>query len=286
MPTFSTPAPISASIDIVMGDVRLTAQDRADTVVDVVPSNGAVEADVRAAEQTRVDFSDGRLRVIGPKRHPVALSKKTGSVQVAIALPTGSHVDADTSVGSAQATGRLGDCRVKTSAGDIRLQDAAGVDLSTSVGAIEVASVGGEALCTTSSGRVRITQIEGAAYVKNSNGDTWIGDVRGDLRVKAANGNIAVDHAHADVTASSANGGVRVGCLERGTVELKTALGQIELGILAGTAARLDLHTSFGGVHNHLDGTDGPAPGEPTVSVHAQTSYGDIVVHRAQTDET
>jgi len=286
MPTFSSPTPISASIDIVMGDVRVVADDRTDTVVDVVPSNASVEADVRAAEQTRVEFADGRLRVVGPRRRPVALSKKTGSVPVAVARPTGSHVEAATSLGGARAAGRLVDCRIKTSAGDIRLQDAAGVDLSTSIGAIEVGSVGGEALCTTGSGSVRITEIDGRAYVKNSNGDTWIGDVRGDLRVKSANGSIDVEHARSDVSASTANGGVRVGCLERGTVELKTALGQIDVGILAGTPARLDLHTSFGGVRNHLDSTDGPAPGEPTIAVHAHTSYGDIVVRRFLSDET
>jgi hypothetical protein len=285
MPTFSTPEPISALIDIAIGDIRIAADDRGDTVVEVAPSNGAVEADVRAAEQTRVEFADGRLRVRGPKRRAVGL-KKTGSVELMIAVPTGSHVEAATSLGGVHGAGLLGECRIRTSAGDIRLHGAAGADLSTSIGAIEVETIAGEAQCTTGSGSVRIAEIDGRAYVKNSNGDTRLGDVRGDLRVKAANGDISVDRARADLNAATANGAIRIGCVERGTVELKTALGQIDVGILAGTAVRLDLHTSFGGVRNALDATERPQSAETTADIHAETSYGDIVVRRAQTDES
>ena len=285
MPTFSTPTPVSASIEIAVGDVRITATDRDDTVVEVRPSDASREADVRAAEQIRVDLVDGRLRVVGPRRRLVGPSKKTGSVEIVIDLPTGSHVDADTSLGSIDSTGRLGECKIATAMGDVRLQDTAALDVSTSIGTIDLRAVAGDLGCTTGSGAVRIAEVDGRAYVKNSNGDTWIGEVRSDLRIKAANGDISVDHAHDNVVAATANGSVRVACLERGTVELKTALGQIDVGILAGTAARLTLHTSFGAVHNHLDATARPEPTETTVDVHAQTGYGDIVITRATTVE-
>ena len=286
MPVFSTPEPVSATIEFLVGELRITASDRDDTVAEVTPTNPSHDADVRAAEQIRIDFADGRLRVIGPRRRAVGPSKKSGSVDVSVAIPTGSNVEATISVGGIQGTGTLGDCRIKTSAGDIRLTSTARADLSTSIGAVEVESISGEANCTTSSGTVRIPSIAGRAYVKNSNGDTWLGDVHGDLRVKAANGDISVDRARSDVDAATANGSVRVGSLENGRVQLKTALGQVELGILAGTAARLDLHTSFGTVHNELDATAGPESTEKTVDVHAETSYGDIVVRRARTDES
>jgi DUF4097 and DUF4098 domain-containing protein YvlB len=285
MPTFSTPTPVSATIEIAMGDVRITATDRDDTVVDVRPSDESREADVRAAEQIRVDLVDGRLRVVGPRRRLVGPTKKTGSVDIVIALPTGSHVDADTAMGSIDGTGRLGECKIATSMGDIRLQDTAALEVSTGIGTIDLRAVGGDLGCTTGSGAVRVGEVDGRAYVKNSNGDTWVGDVRSDLRIKAANGGISVERARDSVVAATANGSVRVGCLERGTVELKTAAGQIDVGILAGTAARLTLHTSFGVVRNQLDATDRPGPTETTVDVHAQTSYGDIVITRARTDE-
>ena len=38
MPTFDTPGPISAVIDLGVGDARITASDRTDTVVEYAPA--------------------------------------------------------------------------------------------------------------------------------------------------------------------------------------------------------------------------------------------------------
>ena len=43
MPEFDTPEPITVEIDLVVGDVRLTASERANTVVEVRPSDPADE---------------------------------------------------------------------------------------------------------------------------------------------------------------------------------------------------------------------------------------------------
>jgi hypothetical protein len=67
MPTFETPEPISVTLALGVGDIRISASDRADTVVDVLPSDPAKKGDVLAAEQTRVDFANGRLVVKAPK---------------------------------------------------------------------------------------------------------------------------------------------------------------------------------------------------------------------------
>ena len=55
MPIFDTPAPISVTIEIGVGDIRVVASERADTVVDVQPSDGSKQSHVTAAEQTRVE---------------------------------------------------------------------------------------------------------------------------------------------------------------------------------------------------------------------------------------
>src|SRR5262245_5953072 len=68
MPTFDTPGPISAVLDLVVGDARITASDRDDTVVEIRPSDPSHEQDVRAAEQTRVEYSAGRLVVRAPRQ--------------------------------------------------------------------------------------------------------------------------------------------------------------------------------------------------------------------------
>jgi DUF4097 and DUF4098 domain-containing protein YvlB len=281
MPTFDTPEPISVQIDLVIGDARVIASDRDDTVVEVRPSDGSHELDVRAAEQTRVEYAAGRLLVKAPKQRGLGLFGKVGSIDVTIELPAGSHVQGDSSVAAFRCVGRLGECRVKTATGDIQLDHTGALDLHTSGGTIVVDRVIGHAEVSTGTGRVRLRQIDGTAVIKNSNGDSWVGEIAGDLRVNAANGHISVDHANAGITANTANGDIRIGAVARGSASLKTACGEIEIGIRAGTAARLDVHTQFGRVRNDMDTADSPEPSDETVEVRARTSYGDIVIRRS-----
>ena len=117
--TFETPGPITANLDVVVGDVRIAAGERADTVVDVRPSDPSNQEDTKAAEQTRVEFEQGHLLVKTPKLRSWALRSHGGSVDVIVELPLRSSV-----VGAGQLTdfrteGELGDLRIKTGIGRI-----------------------------------------------------------------------------------------------------------------------------------------------------------------------
>lgn len=61
------------------------------------------------------------LRVTGPKPGVFGFSRKTRSVEVSIELPSGSPVSVETLAGDVVFAGRLGDCRLKTSAGNVCL---------------------------------------------------------------------------------------------------------------------------------------------------------------------
>ena len=63
MPKFDTPQPITVTVEISAGSVRLVATDRDDTVVDARPRDESRSNDVKAAEQVRVDFINGTLLV-------------------------------------------------------------------------------------------------------------------------------------------------------------------------------------------------------------------------------
>jgi len=280
MPTFNTPEPISATIDLAAADVRVIAGDRQDTIVEVRPSNGAHEPDVKVAEQTKVEYTAAGLQIKGPKQRSMGL-RKIGSVDVTVELPAGSQVEADSGIGALRFTGQLGKCRVKMGAGDVELEQVGPLDLQTGAGAITVEHVAGRAEITNGSGRLRVSQIDGSAVIKNSNGETWVGDITGDLRVNAGNGAIFVGHAGADVSASSAKGEIRVDDLTRGSASLKTGFGEVHFGIHAGTAAKIDAYTRFGAVRNSMDPADSPEPTDEVLEVHARTSFGDIVIRRS-----
>jgi hypothetical protein len=282
MPTFDTPEPISVTVELGVGDIRIVASDRTDTRVEVRPSDGAKKSDVTAAEQTRVEYADGRLLIKAPKGWRQYTFRGGGeSIDVQVDLPAGSHVRGEAGVAALRCSGRLGECRYRTGVGDIQLDRAGPVQLKTGAGDISVDQAVGDAELITGSGAVQIDSISGTAVVKNSNGDTWIGEVTGDLAVNAANGRISIDQAHATVAAKTANGDVRLGEVARGAVLAQTGMGKVEIGILDGVAAWLDLDTRFGKVRNNLDAAERPEPGEDSVEVRARTAFGDITIHRA-----
>jgi len=285
MPTFETLEPISVTIAMLVGDLRITASDRSDTVVVVSPNDSSKESDVKAAEQTRVEFAQGRLLIKAPRSwRQFSPFGGRESIDVAIQLPAGSRVEAEAAVADFRCDGRLGECRFTTSVGNIRLDETGPLHLSTNAGSLTVDRVAGRAE-VTGSGQVHIGEIDGSAVIKNLNGVTWIGEVKGDLRCNAANGDITIERALGAVAAKTANGAVRIGEVVHGTIELGTSYGELEVGIRKGTAALLDVRSQFGSVRNSLNASDGPEPSDQRVEVRARTSFGDIVIRRSR-DET
>jgi Toastrack DUF4097 len=284
MKTFETPEPISVTLELGVGDLRVVASERTDTAVDVRPSDPSNRSDVLAAEQTRVEYANGRLLVRAPKgwRKWSPLGPRGhDSIDVLIEIPNGSSVSGQMAVGAMGSTGRIGRCAFRTGVGSIRVDEAGSVELKTGAGDIVVDRVDGAADVTTGSGAVALASVDGRAVVKNGNGETWLGEVTGEARVNAANGGISIDRARANAVAKTANGGVRLGRVERGAVVAQTAFGSVEVGVADHVAAWLDLDTKFGTVLNDLGEAERPEPSEETVEVHAQTSMGDIVIRRS-----
>ena len=90
MPSFDTPAPITATAHVGAGSIQFTAGDRSDTVVEVRPRDPKKDKDVRAAEQTEVTCASGVLTVRTKQRHLIG---PTGAVDVTVELPTDSRVE-------------------------------------------------------------------------------------------------------------------------------------------------------------------------------------------------
>jgi DUF4097 and DUF4098 domain-containing protein YvlB len=282
MPTFETLEPISVTIAIGVGDVRITASDRGDTVVSVTPSDSSKQSDVQAAENTRVEYSQGSLLVKAPRSWKRYTPFGGGeSIDVGIEVPSGSRVEAEADVANFTSRGRLGECRFTTAVGRIRIDETGPLHVSTSGGNVSVDRMTGRGEIT-GSGQISIGEIDGSAVIKNLNGVIWVGDVTGDLRCNSANGDVTIDRALGAVAAKTANGAVRVGEVVRGSVELGTAYGELEVGIREGTAALLDVRSSYGSVRNSLQASDRPGPSDQTVEVRARTSFGDILIHRSR----
>jgi hypothetical protein len=281
MPTFATPAPITANIEPGIGYVTIVASDRSDTVVEIRPTNPDKEADVDAAARTTVDFTGSTLTVKGPKFNPLNWSNKTRSIDVIVELPSGSHVHGSSGMGDLTATGRLGDVSYKTGLGHVQLDEAAALSVTSASGNVLGGRITGRATITTASGRLHLGELADGGVLKNSNGTTLIGTARGAIKVRSANGDITVEEASDDVEAKTANGAVRVLDANRGALTLETAMGEIEVGIHEGSAAWLDVKTRFGRVRNEMTASGAPAEDADKIEVHASTAFGDIIVRRA-----
>ena len=184
MPEFDTPDPITATVEIIVGDLRVTAADRPVTAVAVRPSDPGLDLDVHAAEQTRVEHAGGRLLVRAPKQRGLGLFGKPGSIDVQIVLPAGSELHAEAGVAAVQMAGALGACRIKTGTGDVHLADTGPLDITTASGDVTVGTVTGAANVHTASGVLWVARVVGTVNVRNFNGDRLVGEVTVDMRAQ------------------------------------------------------------------------------------------------------
>ncbi|MFI6212817.1 hypothetical protein ACIBCD_12545 [Nocardia brasiliensis] len=107
-----------------------------------------------------------------------------------------------------------------------------------------------------------------------------VGELRqADLEVAA--GDITVERPGGAVTAKVAKGDVRVGDAARGVLRLETSMGELEVGIRPGTAARLEVDAKSGTVQNHLGAVHRPAADEDTVQVYARNTFGNVIIRHA-----
>ncbi|MFF8452356.1 DUF4097 family beta strand repeat-containing protein [Streptomyces leeuwenhoekii] len=170
MQKFDTPAPISAVVALAAGRVQFIAADRADTTVEVLPSDPAESRDVRTAEETTVVYADGVLRVGTPESG--RLRGPSGSVEITVQLPAGSRVEGKAAGSELRGVGRLGDVAFDGAYRHIKIDEAASLRLTAVDGDVEVGRLGGPAEITTTRGDIRIAEaVHGTVVLRTESGD-------------------------------------------------------------------------------------------------------------------
>ncbi|WP_189698007.1 DUF4097 family beta strand repeat-containing protein [Streptomyces chromofuscus] len=178
MQTFDTPAAISAVLDIPAGRIQVIAAERADTTVEVVPANASKGRDVKAAQQTTVVFGDGVLRINAPAERNQVLGA-SGSIEVTIQLPAGSHVEAKAAAAEFRGVGRLGDVACEGAHGTVKIDEAASVRVAARAGDVTVGRLTGPAEISTHKGDIHIAEATAGTVV-----------------LRTQTGNVKVDAAH------------------------------------------------------------------------------------------
>ncbi|WP_328868829.1 DUF4097 domain-containing protein [Streptomyces sp. NBC_00287] len=179
MQKFDTPAGISAVLNIPAGRIQFIATDRTDTTVEIRPADASKGRDVKAAEQVKVAYADGVLRIESPEAKNRLLGH-SGSVEVTVQLPAGSRVEAKTGAAELRGVGRLGDVAFEGGYRSVKLDEAASARLSAHDGTITVGRITGPAEISTQRGNIEIAEAtKGTVTLRTQQGDITVGAARG-----------------------------------------------------------------------------------------------------------
>lgn len=278
MPAYESPAPIVADLNVSSGHVEVVASDRADTIVEVLPTNPGRSGDVALAREATVAFENNRLRVRVPPRNK--LFGPNGSVDVRVELPTGSEAEIESGYGSVRVRGELGATRIVAKYGSVSANRVGDLALKSPFGEVDIAQVDGELDVTAGHGHLRIGRIAGAARLRGSHGTLTLGTAEGEVDV-ATSGPLTIERALSDVTARSAHGAIRVLEAEGGVLRLENGYAEVEVGVPAGVAAWVDAASAHGAVRNDLTPDPEAAGTDRTIEMHLRANWGDILIRRA-----
>ncbi|MEU0982682.1 DUF4097 family beta strand repeat-containing protein [Streptomyces griseus] len=171
MQKFDTTAPVTAVLDIPAGRVQFIAADRTDVTVEVRPADSARNRDVKAADRMEVTHGDGVLRIAAPAGGSRILGD-SGSVEVTVQLPAGSHVEARSGAAELRGVGRLGDVAFDGAYRRIKIDEAASLRLTAVEGDVEIGRLGGPAEVSTARGDIRIAEAtRGTVVLRTQSGD-------------------------------------------------------------------------------------------------------------------
>ncbi|MFB9573727.1 DUF4097 family beta strand repeat-containing protein [Streptomyces yanii] len=179
MQKFDTPAPISAVLDIPAGRIQFIAADRADTTVEVLPADPSKGRDTKTAEQTTIAYADGVLRITASAPDS-QLFGPSGSLEVTVQLPAGSHIEAKAASAELRGVGRLGNVAFEGAYRQIKIDEAASVRLTAIDGDVEVGRLGGPAEISTTRGDIRITEaVRGTVVLRTQSGNISVAAAAG-----------------------------------------------------------------------------------------------------------
>lgn len=271
---FPADGPISLSVGQRSGDLLVTAADTTEITVELRPA-GHDGDDL--AGRTTVDHRPGALRIEVPRT--TSLLGRSASVDITITVPTGSTVDAEAGSGDIRLDGRFADVaakcgsgdiavdtcddlRVNTGSGDVYVTEAAGARVRTGSGSIRFGSAGGTVDLESGSGSIDVEQSLNSGRISAASGDVRVATVDGRVELKTASGDISADRA------------------VEGNLRARTASGNVSVGIVAGTAANLDVSSISGSIHSDLDHADAPAASDRALLLSVTTVSGSIRLHR------
>ena len=272
MTIHQTPGPVDLDIEVAAGRIDLEIADVAITTVELQSLSGeSGERAIAATEQTCTEHA-GRhtVRIRVPRAGGKHWFARNAEVAVAVVAPLGTRMTAETASAPITIRGTAGGLDLRTASGDVRAAD-----------------VDGDAAARTMSGDIELADVTGNADARTMSGDIVVGAILGEAGLRTMSGDVTVERNATSANVSSMSGDVRLDSLERGDVEVKSASGDITVGVVPGTRVWMDVQSSSGEASSELDHTDGDGgQGGAQLHLRLQSASGDVRIRRSQSRRT
>ena len=284
--TFQTPGTVRAEVRIGAGEVRFEATDTQETTVTLEPlrDNDATRAAIEDARVELRERSGGYDVVVDVRDHGRGFSFGRGAeVRVEVRCPEGTEVESKTGSADIEGRGRFESISIQTGSGDVQFDEVTGnARADAASGDVEVSMVGKEARINTASGDIQLGLVLGASKINSASGDISLREAHGSVDVNSASGDVFVGEAASSVSVNTASGDQRIERAGEGKLSLKSASGDLQVGIPEGASLFVDARSRSGEVRSELPVSDTPPEGEGlNIELRANTMSGDITVSRA-----
>ena len=281
--TFQTPRPVRLDIRNGAGEIRLDALPAHETMVYLEPQRDN-EASVEAVRSARIELherADGHDVVIDVRGARRFL--RGAEVLIRVTCPLESHAEIRTGSADIQGRGLFRSVDVETGSGDVRFDDISeDAEISAASGDVEISLVGGEARINTASGDIQIATVGGGGRLNTASGDVVVRTAGGRFEANTASGDVLVREALGSVSINTASGDQEVGSAFHDSINLRSASGDLRVGIKQGSRLYVDARSRSGDVVSELPVSDTPPEGDaPLLELRAHTMSGDITVVRA-----
>jgi DUF4097 and DUF4098 domain-containing protein YvlB len=192
---------------------------------------------------------------------------RSRAVRVAVEAPSGSGVDLATATADVRLSGPLGTVRIKTASGDVSVDRADRLEISTASGDCRIGEVDDDARVNAVAGDCSGRAVGGRFSASTASGDIRIGRVAGDIDVATTSGDIRIERCDGD------------------DISVRSVSGDVTVGLPSGIRVDADLST-LSGRTVLPDPASQPAPAsadEPRrpVRLRLRSVSGDLRVDRA-----
>jgi DUF4097 and DUF4098 domain-containing protein YvlB len=259
---FDTPGHVVLDVRLSEGRIELETTDAPETVVELTGLDDEDLAELATIElrersgvyEVVVDVDDRGFRLFSRR-----------SFRLDIQAPHGADVRLSTASAETRGRGRFGEVELESASGDVSFEH---VEKDLSI--------------KSASGDVAVEGVDGEADVSTASGDVEIERVARDARVRSASGDVVIGEAEHGVNVQTASGDHAIGAVREGKVTLRSASGDMQVGIKAGSRLYVDAKSMSGETSSELEVGDTRPEGEgPLVELSATAMSGDIRVVRA-----